>query len=226
VPIRQDPIKPQISDDIVNAFGRTVSIPRWKTYMRAAGFRPDVAGGLYLWNVAIGQAFHFPLQAVEVALRNVINHELCKEFGADWWKTLECLRYLEPERVADIDKVSRRIRRKYGTEPFTDQLVASLTLGFWAAMLKREYNARLWDKHVGSAFPHLAAPHSIRTVSGAANAIQDLRNRIFHHEPLIGRALSDDYGQVLRMLGWICPATRDWVKLHSSVPIVLRQRPR
>lgn len=193
--------------------------------MTAAGFRPDTAVALYLWNAAVGQAFHFPLQTVEVALRNVISRAYAAAFGPDWWKDQACLRVLGNERAEDINKVARRIRHKYGIEPFNDQVVASLMLGFWAALLKREYNAPVWNKQAAIAFPHLDTS-TIRHVSGTANTVQDLRNRMFHHEPLLGRSLSDDYGQILKLLGWICPVTRDWVRGHSSVAAVLRTRPR
>jgi hypothetical protein len=34
-----------------------------------------------------------------------------------------------------------------------DQIVASLMLGFWAAMLKREYNKPIWDHEVSERLP-------------------------------------------------------------------------
>jgi hypothetical protein len=208
------------------AFGRTVSAGRWGTYLEAAGFNEDVAIRLYLWNAAVGQSFHFPLQAAEVALRNVISAAIAAEFGLVWWGEAACRNALGIERCSDIDKAAQRIRRKYGVEPHTDQIVASLMLGFWAAMLKREYNPHIWATQTEVAFPHLTAGQGIRNVSGTANQIQDLRNRIFHHEPLIGRNLSEDYASILRLLGWICPETRQWVRAHTSVPVIMRQRPR
>lgn len=62
-------------------------------------------------------------------------------------------------------------------------------------------------------------------VSQTGRTIQDLHNRIFHQEPLIGRNLTADYAAILRMLGWICKDTRAWVRRYSSVPRVIRMRP-
>ncbi len=226
MPIRQDRPILALTPELLTAFGRTVSVPRWGTYLTAAGFREDVAHALYLWNVAIGQSFHFPLQAAEIALRNVINSALVEAAGPWWWRDDAGRRILGEERCEDVDKAANRLRRKYRCEPDTGQVVASLMLGFWAAMLKREYNRSLWDTRASAAFPHLSRGETIRDVSATANAIQDLRNRIVHHEPLIGRNLSEDYGSILRLLAWICPVTRDWVRHHTSVPTVIRQRPR
>jgi hypothetical protein len=208
------------------ALRQTISAPRFQTYLEAAGFKEDGAMALYLWNAAMGQSFHFPLQAVEVALRNAVNAALCAEFGPDWWSDRSCRAALKLERCAEIDKAAQRIRRIYRCAPHTDQVVASLMFGFWAAMLKKRYNARAWNKHVSLSFPRCPMSFGIKEVSQTANEIQDLRNRIFHHEPLIKRDLSGDYAGIIKMLGWICPQTRDWVRRTSSVPTMLRQRPR
>ncbi len=226
MPIRQDRPVADFSPELMCALNRTVSAPRWKTYQTATGFRDDVAHLLYLWNAAVGQSFHFPLQAVEVALRNVVNQALCQVAGDNWWSERAGRQIVGDDRCGDIDKAATRLRRKYGASPDTGQIVASLMLGFWAAMLKREYNRPIWDSQAATAFPHLGPRESIRDVRRVANATQDLRNRIFHHEPLIGRSLSDDYGNILRLVGWICPVTKEWVRHHASVPTVIRQKPR
>lgn len=179
---------------------------------------------LYLWNVAVGQSFHFPLQAVEVALRNVTGQAIVNLYGTGWWSDAICRRMLGPERCADIDKACTRIRKKYHVQPHSDQIIASLMFGFWAALLKKRYNKPIWNQSVATAFPHLR-PGTIRDISQTANAVQDFRNRIFHHEPLIGRSLLDDYSNIMTLLGWICPETREWVRHHTSVPTVIRQRP-
>ncbi|HEV7255750.1 MAG TPA: hypothetical protein VGN97_21955 [Mesorhizobium sp.] len=226
MPIRQDPIAAIVTPALMTAFSRTVSPGRWGTYLEATGFNEEVALRLYLWNAAVGQSFHFPLQAAEVALRNVVSAAIAAEFCPNWWSDGACRAALGLDRCGEIDKAAQRIRRKYGVEPHTDQIVASLMLGFWAAMLKREHNPHLWATRTQSAFPHLGPGQGIRNVSSTTNTVQDLRNRIFHHEPLIGRNLSEDYAAILRLLGWICPETRQWVREHSSVPLVMRQRPR
>jgi hypothetical protein len=226
MPIRQDRTLQAVTAELMAAFERTMSADRWKTYMIAGGFKEELAHALYLWNAAIGQSFHYPLQAVEVALRNVIHAALAAEFGGDWWQDARCRAVLHVKRRDDIDKAAHRHVKKYGIPPNTGQIVASVTFGFWASMLHREYNKPIWDARTGDAFPYLGSSDYIGKVSQTATKIQELRNRIFHQEPLIGHNLSEEYAAILRLLGWICPLTRDWVRYHSSVPTVLRQRPR
>lgn len=224
MPIRQDQIPDPIAPALRSAFDRTVTADRWRTYQIAAGFDEDRAHRLYLWNAAVGQGFHFPMQAVEVALRNVIHQALTTNYGPDWWEASNFRAVVKRAPQDDIQKAVRRYRRKYGTDPTTAQIVASLSLGFWIILLARDYNVSLWNDHARTTFPHLSAEETMSAVSQTGRTIQDLRNRIFHQEPLIGRNLTADYAAILRMLGWICQDTRAWVRRYSSVPRVIRMR--
>lgn len=227
MPIRQHQLPESISQSQAKAFERTLSLDRWRTYQIAAGFHDDLAHRLYLWNAAVGQSFHFPLQSVEVALRNVTHQALTAEYGADWPSNQSCQAALGAYLNGEIQKTRQRHLRRYRQNAKTPQIVASLTLGFWVTVLRKgEFKGSLWRNQIRSAFPLLGHRDDIADVAKTATTIQDLRNRIFHQEPLIGRNLSADYSAILKMLGWICPETRSWTRQYSSVPRVLRERPR
>jgi len=226
MPIRQARIPEPLSPQLKSAFSRAISPERWKTYERAAGFRPDLAHQLYLWNAAVGQSFHFPLQTVEVCLRNVIHLALVDIYGADWANDDAFQSAIRPKQVDDITKAARRHWSIYKADPSTPQIVASLSLGFWVAMLRKDYNKMIWQTHTSHAFPYLEPQETIISVSQTGSRIQDLRNRIFHQEPLIGHNLTEDYSAIIRMIGWICPDMRAWTRSHTSVPRVIRSRPR
>jgi hypothetical protein len=205
---------------------RAISPERWKTYQIAAGFNEETAHRLYLWNAAVGQSFHFPLQTAEVALRNVVHQALAAIYGPNWTQSAACRATLHPDRVNDITKAERRHYGIYQVAPSTPQIVASLSLGFWVSLLRRQYNQTIWATQIGAAFPHLRTGETIIDVGRTGTTIQDLRNRIFHQEPLIGHNLSGDYAAILRMVGWICPDMWAWMRQVSSVPKVIRERPR
>ncbi len=226
MPIRQDNIPNLLTPELTAAFARAISPERWRTYQRASGHKEDIAHKLYLWNAAIGQSFHFPLQTAEVALRNVVHHALAALYGANWASNQACKAMLNPKRVDDITKAERRHYNIYNAGATTPQIVASLSLGFWVSMLRRDYNRAVWATQTVAAFPHLQQGETIVDVSRTATKVQDLRNRIFHQEPLIGNDLSGDYGSILKLIGWICPEMREWTRSISSVPRVIRERPR
>lgn len=226
MPIRQDNIPNLLTPGLTAAISRTISPERWKTYQIAGGFHDELAHRLYLWNTAVGQSFHFPLQTAEVALRNVIHLALCAIYGQNWTSDPACRAMLLPDKVTDITKAETRHYKKYGGAPTTPQIVASLSLGFWVSLLRRHYNRSIWATQTAAAFPHLNNGQTIIDVSHTATTIQDLRNRIFHQEPLIRQNLSAEYAAILRMIGWICPEMKEWTRKLSSVPKVIRERPR
>lgn len=214
-PVQQslaDRLRPVISDE------------RLGTYLTAAGFDADRALKLYVWNAQVGEAFHLPIQAVEVGLRNRINIALVSEFGTDWWKQGRLLALLDHERTADLNLVLRRIRNRK-LKAGTGQIVAGLSFGFWLGMLQKRYNPSLWSSQLRSAFPSLPADRNRASLAVAAARVVTLRNRIWHHEPIIGRDLSADHGTVMTVLEWICPVKAAWVRPYCRVPQLLRQKP-
>jgi hypothetical protein len=78
-----------------------ISPDRFKTYLTAAGHNQERALRLYLWNARLGEAFHMPIQAVEVALRNNVNLALSNVYTANWWECKNLYDLLDEERRAD-----------------------------------------------------------------------------------------------------------------------------
>ena len=203
---------------------QTLSADRFDTYLKAAGHDVDRALALYLWNARLGSAFHTPIQAVEVALRNSVNTALIAQFGGNWWQMLAFDRLVGTEARADIDMVKRRVRRK-GLAMVTAQIVAGLSFGFWVGMLAPSFNPGLWSYQLRSAFPNLPTSENRGSLFGASGNVANLRNRISHHEPVFQRDLQADFGEIMKLLGWICPATEAWIRPHCEVPVIVRQKP-
>ncbi|WP_177420368.1 Abi family protein [endosymbiont of Lamellibrachia barhami] len=65
------------------------------------------------------------------------------------------------------------------------RIIAELNFGFWSSMLDKCYEQVLWPQLIKTAFPYM--PRKIRTrkvLSQQFHKIRQLRNRIFHHEPI------------------------------------------
>jgi hypothetical protein len=201
-----------------------LSPARFETYLTAAGRDHDRAQKLYMWNAHIGRAFHTPIQAVEVALRNAINQALMARYGQDWWKNEAFLNIVDRERGSNLDTVQNRIRNRRQSL-ITGQIVAGLSFGFWVGMLQRRYNPNVWSAQLRLAFPNLPQTEDRNSLFRAAGAVSHLRNRISHHEPIFKRDISADYAAMMTLLNWICPATHDWVRPHCHVQEILRRKP-
>ncbi len=55
--------------------------------------------------------------------------------------------------------------------------------------------------------------------------IRKLRNRVAHHEVIIGRNLLDDYATIFQYLNGICPDTAKWIKYRSTFVETYKSRP-
>ncbi|MGQ0610078.1 MAG: hypothetical protein ACT4N9_03105 [Paracoccaceae bacterium] len=161
----------------------TLSQARLGKYVLAAGHEEAKALALYQWNARLGEAFHLPIQAVEVALRNRINTVLVSTFGAEWWKDPGFHKIADRRQCDQIEVAKTRIARR-GQVIVTGQIVAGLSFGFWVSMLDKRYNPNVWSRTLRTGFPDLPAGRSREELQRAARQVADFRNRIWHHEPI------------------------------------------
>jgi hypothetical protein len=215
---QQPPLDP--AGSIVNA----ISPDRFASYLTAAGHDEPRALRLYIWNAQIGEAFHLPIQAVEVALRNCINDAIVAEYGSDWWRNKTLASVFDEERTVDLSQVLRRITNRE-LILCNGQVVAGLSFGFWVGMLQKRYNPTIWTKQLRRAFPDLPSGRSRKALATGATKVATLRNRIWHHEPLIKRDLGEDFHNVMEMLAWLSCAKEAWIRPHCRVSALLRQKP-
>lgn len=202
----------------------TLSPARIGTYMLAAGHDESRALALYLWNAQLGEAFHLPIQAVEIALRNRINCVLVRSFGVDWWREPAFQALAEKRQNDSINEVVTRIAKR-GQSLVTGQIVAGLSFGFWVSMLDARYNPLVWSQHLSTGFPNLPAAQGREDLQRVARKIATFRNRIWHHEPIFRADISDNYSTCMRALEWLCPHKMGWIKPQCKVMTVLRSRP-
>jgi len=158
----------------------------------------------YQANIQLSEALYPVLSVFEVALRNSLNRELTTMFGtADW--------YLHLSATAGLKDLNREITlaqkhiTKRGEQISADKIVAELTLGFWTRLLNAEYEKILW-KDLRRAFPFIAKKDKTRhNVSSPINQIRNLRNRIFHHEPIAWNLTKLDslHKDTLKVCGWL-----------------------
>ena len=213
-----------LTDHLLDQLRHTISSDRLGTYLTAAGFDEDRALRLYLWNAQVGEAFHLPVQGVEVGLRNCVNAGLTGRFGPDWWKDGEFLAVADRERQRDIETARRRIENRRARLS-TPQLVATLSFGFWVGLLRPRYHPSIWSSYLWSSFRNLPKNKARQDLAVSAKRVADLRNRIWHHEPVFRMDLSDEYHAIVQLLTWICPIKASWLRPYCRVPQMLRQKP-
>ncbi len=190
------------------------STPLFKalSHERLAAYQDRVSGdgqlnlfSHYAWNMALSESLYPALQALEITLRNAI-YDAARDYFKrdDWFDDTSIIHY--PYNINTLLKAKDTLRRKHkALDP--GRIIAELTFGFWTSLFDSRYEQILWHKIIKTTFPHM--PKSIRTrqhLSQRFNKIRNLRNRIFHHEPIwYWRDLQQQHQDILEALGWITP---------------------
>ena len=204
----------------LTALERALSTDRLAPYLDAAEGRQDEAFRLYERNCRLSAAFYTPLQALEVAVRNEIDRTLSDRFGENWIEGEGIV--LEPRQSTDIfnaigqvSKDDRGRDRNYNR----GEIISELNFGFWVGLLGPGNEVELWRKALYRGFANRPKGTERKAVQGVLNSIRRLRNRIAHHCRIIHRDLPRDHDDIMNVIGWICPDTRQWAESLSSFNI-------
>jgi hypothetical protein len=125
------------------------------------------------------------LHFLEIFLRNKIADEFSVEFG-NWFFDQNCALKLNFKEQEKIDKAIIELTQTK-KEITSDNIVSSLSFGFWTNLFHKSYNYPIWDKNkmIERVFPFLK-PHqrNPKQIQKEMEAIRKLRNRVFHFENL------------------------------------------
>lgn len=194
---------------------RGVSRPRLAKYRPQNGTDLDTAVN-YFWNIELSEALYPGFAALEITLRSAIHEALTARERTDmWFRSL-----LEPRQLKTFADAYVVLYERHGrTAPAASQIVAELTFGFWTTLLSQPYHQSLWapggTQLVKTVFPHLPpTPSNRHFVHQRYNDLRLLRNRVMHHEPIWYRPnLLQEHADIIEVIGWISPITRDSVLL-------------
>jgi hypothetical protein len=198
------------SADDLNALFVYLSAERMAMYMKAVLYAKDITDRTrkalrrYEYNTAMSEALYPVIQGFEIALRNAVHNRLCSDKGADWLDTVELL-VTEKDAIADA---KRTISNKF--QPLTqDRVVAELSFGFWVRA------DTLW----GPSLSKIVQIKDRRTLYDRLIEVKTLRNRIAHHNRIVGRTytIEETYSRILEVLDWISPLVCSWVMKTNSV---------
>ncbi|WP_448204394.1 hypothetical protein [Azospirillum sp. sgz302134] len=201
----------------LEAVGIALSQTRISRYLTEARGNRQLAMRLYQWNADIGESLYWPLQTLEITCRNAIARVLEDKYGAAWHMDGKFHRTLDDQAFGKLKEALNRQERKRGAgRVVADHVIADLSFGFWTSLMTRSYEVPFgWTSRLCIAFPFIPFGATRQTVSRPLDDARALRNRISHHEPLLGLRLTIKYREILDVLGWTCPETRWYVEQHS-----------
>jgi hypothetical protein len=184
-------------------------------YVSACGGNTKKAMTLYRRNLQLSQELFTLISCFEVALRNAIDQHYTSTLGDHWlrnasapggrFNTSKC-RFTQ----VSINDAIHKLNHSYTH----NKLIAELGFGFWRYMFaKHQYSA--CGKTLLRIFP--AKPKGVLVnqnfIFKRLADINDLRNRIAHHEPVCfvkGLPVKDSsyvrvhYDYVMELFRWLC----------------------
>ena len=188
--------------------------------MIKAGHRREHAIQLYLYNARLAKSLLFPLHVLEVVLRNGMDEVISSVYGDEWHLEHKFRNILSFQSNNSLQKAIDRFKKS----PKKDDLVSQLSLDFWSNLFRAEYDRYLWQTQMPQLFPNHPVTRSKFEVE--IIKINQLRNRIAHHEPILELNTSTDHHRILEIIGHRSTETKHWVKAHSTVPQMLRTKPK
>jgi hypothetical protein len=167
-----------------------------------------------------------PAHFAEVATRNAVSDVLTAVYGPNWpWQQI--FRQSLPSPSSGFSPRQDLIRTA-AQEPTTGKVIAELKFVFWETMFTARHDERLWTPYIHQVFPNGAThtPNVLRKrIREDLEAIRRVRNRIAHHEPIIGVGLATTLTRMVELVNLRCSSTANWVKAMEEASTVIAQKP-
>jgi hypothetical protein len=223
---RRYAVRNSMSSARAEVLEQRLSPERLRSYREATAGDLARAIELYEWNCAISAALLEVLGDVEVIVRNALHDSLTvwharSPLGGEWYDNAHG--QLSAPAVFQIAAARERLEKRRKA-PSPGAMVAELNFGFWRYLLTKKYSSTLWPVVGRAAFPNMdhQRPQSLWARMGRLN---DLRNRIAHHEPIHWRHIDRDLTDCLMAIRAVCLQAEEWSRDRARVLRLLALRP-
>ena len=227
----------------------------------------DEALQLYLWDRDVAVALLADLAVLEVALRDALHDAATQEWGTYWYEVMPLDNRSQDALAEAWSRLPEHLRKNPRRSDLPGRLVANCMFGFWTNLLDQGgYSGKgprrhqvVYDQNwqaLRKAFPGGRKEAARQRTANPANAqqinfsrswvhqvckrINDVRNRVAHHEPVINgfplkgqskngatKRLSIDeaHEDMLSLARMLDKDLAKWLLDNSSIPGVNSQRP-
>lgn len=194
-------------------------------YLSVCSGDPALATRLYLWNIELVSAMWWCLHPFEVVLRNAVAGHLKSRYRDEWFHDPRFIDIASDTDKQRLNSARRDFQKKYRRDPSPDDMVASLSLGFWVSAISKHYDVALaWKTNFRAMAAH--DPRLSRSEAHArAQNLQYLRNRLAHLEPVHHLDLRAYRGDALTITAAISPVAASWLARHCTLEDTLRRKP-
>lgn len=197
-----------------------ISEQRFDRYLQWADGNYEQAEELYLLNISLSTEFYYPLQTLEITLRNRINRIMNEAYG-DGWLADKKFPFVRTHQ----DKLDKEITslKKRNIEVCDVRLIPEISFKFWTSFFALKYDNQ-WQQFLNKA---IVSEHrtsvSRRLIEEKLEGLKKLRNRIAHHEPIIQLNLESYSQDVFNLIVWISPICANWCQGNSKLDSLIAQ---
>lgn len=227
-----------MSDRWVEAW---LSAPRFQRYLKISSGDRERALALYEWNVETSQVLMHDIAHFEVALRNVYDAVISDNWPhkTHWplhpqspvvmpiWRNTAGSQGIKRHTDVNIqtrNKVKTAIKRSGSHQASPGKVIAELSFGFWRHLTTKAMEKPMWVPYLHEAFP---SGTDRADIDKDIKIVNDLRNRIAHHESLLTGALdpAEAHKSLMHCLELIAPQVHAYVAAKSKVETALKAKP-
>lgn len=206
-------------------FEKIISPKRMRKYVIACGGNTRKAMTLYRLNLRLSQEIFTVISCFEVALRNAIDRELTNHWGDNWLRD-----FIHPNGIFynnnRVERSRRNIDKSYRDLMHSglyshSKLLAEMEFGFWKYMFSN-LQYRLSGRLLLRAFinkPRSTPQYNYDNtyIFKELDYINNLRNRIAHHEPVCFDAndnidtfyVMSRYNKMIKLFSWLGIDSKD-----------------
>lgn len=166
-----------------------ISHPRLNRFLHACGNSQSKAQNLYAVNLRIARAFYPVLNLFETFLRNSVNNQLTRYYGTGNWIIREKNGFMNHSSLSrdfflkkSVEKAIGKISAQ-GSRITAGKVIAEQPFGFWVSLYYPSHFSLMGGSPL-FAFPNKPTTTNRIIISNMLYDIQQLRNRIYHNEPI------------------------------------------
>ena len=178
---------------------------RLEPYLLASNNDKEKAIELYNYNISLSKSLYLLLNYFEIILRNACNNKLIEKFKNDWMFNNYILDGNNPEKgkwaIDKIKETDQKIKnRKNDNNISYNDIVSNLDFGFWTNLFCANYEHKIWRP----CLMHIFNTYTRKDIYNKLNKIKELRNRIFHYEPIVfDKNLKEKYNNIIEIISFL-----------------------
>ncbi len=169
-------------------FENTMSAPRMARYLAASNNDSKKTMTLYRKNLRLSQELFTLISCYEITLRNSINRQYTAQHGNDWLRNSATAGGIfDNNKCKETKRLTNKALNRLNTYTHY-KLIAEMDFGFWRYLFAKP-QFRAGGQSLLQVFP--AKPRSTPAIQynhayifDELGKINDIRNRIAHHEPI------------------------------------------